>query len=156
AVVSGSFDLRSSPADAAAIIAAAEEMRKATSLDVRLIQIDTVSRVLAGGDENGPKDMGALVNNLAKIQLDTKAHVMALHHIPIDGQQRMRGHGALLGACDTTIGVEKAAGGIRTATVQKQNDGPEDVQLGFNIESVDLSIDSDTGDVTTAPVAIPI
>src|SRR5262249_55559566 len=86
----------------------------------------------------------------------TRAHVMALHHIPIDGQQRMRGHGALLGACDTTLGVEKTAGGLRTAAIHKQNDGTEGERFAFSIDSIELSRDPETGDATTAPVVGPI
>lgn len=118
------------PSGAKLLIDAAADVHNFFGLDVRLIVIDTISRVLAGGDENSPKDMGALVNNLALVHDRTHAHMQGLHHIPIDGQQRMRGHGALLGACDTTVSVEKHDT-IRSATIDKQNDGDEGERVTF-------------------------
>ena len=64
----------------------------------------------------------------------------------------MRGHGALLGAVDTTISVVKTETG-RTATVIKANDAEEGQQVAFNLESVEVERDDD-GE-TTAPVAVP-
>src|SRR6185369_9187567 len=101
-----------------------------TGAVIRLVIVDTLSRALAGGDENSPRDMGALVQNLVCIQEETGAHVHIVHHIPADGTQRLRGHGVVLAAMDTTISIEKV-GAIRTATVVKVNDGPEDEEVTF-------------------------
>jgi hypothetical protein len=154
AVCSGTIDLRTSPADAELIAIHASHLRDVTGFDVRLIVIDTISRALAGGDENSSKDMGALIGNLTIIQERTGAHVQAVHHIPVDGTQRLRGHGALLGACDTTVGVEKV-GKLRTATTVKQNDGPEGERVVCDLMSVELYRDPVTDQATTAPVVIP-
>jgi hypothetical protein len=51
-------------------------------------------------------------------------------------QNRMRGHGALLAACDTTLRIE--GGTLRTATIEKTNDGAEGERIAFAIESVEL------------------
>jgi hypothetical protein len=153
AVVADSIDLRSSPADADAIIACAAEIADRTGQAVRLIVIDTASRALAGGDENGPIDMGRFVANLAKVQHETGAHIMVLHHVPVDGN-RMRGHTALLAACDTTIRIEKI-GTVRAASIEKTNDGADGEQVAFTIESVDLGHHPETGETTTAPICIP-
>jgi hypothetical protein len=142
------------PSGAKLLIDAAADVHNFFGLDVRLIVIDTISRVLAGGDENSPKDMGALVNNLALVHDRTHAHMQGLHHIPIDGQQRMRGHGALLGACDTTVSVEKHDT-IRSATIDKQNDGDEGERVTFALEGVELYYDPETKQATTAPVVVP-
>jgi AAA domain len=119
-----------------------------------LIEIDTVSRVLAGGDENSSKDIGALIGTLTYIQEATNAHIGLLHHVPHD-QQRMRGHGALLAACDTTVHVENA-GAFRTARLDKTNDGAEGESLAFTFASVELHHDPDTGQITTAPIVQPV
>lgn len=155
AVVSETIDLRSSPEDAYAVIDCARDVRDQVGGELHLIQIDTASRAMAGGDENSSKDMGAFVNNLALIQKATGAHVMVLHHVPLDSQDRMRGHGALLAACDTTIRLERS-GDIRTGTVIKTNDGDEGERVAFTIASVELCRDEETGDITTAPVAVPV
>jgi hypothetical protein len=120
-----------------------------------LIIIDTVSRVLCGGDENSPAVMGAYVANSGKLQNVTGAHVLSIHHVPQEGKVRLRGHGSLLGSLDTVVAVEKV-GAIQTATVDKENDGPEDGQIAFTLKSIFLSIDPDTREETTAPVVVPV
>src|SRR5262249_25243679 len=50
-------DLRTGQVDTEAIIAAAQEVAKARGVPVIWIIFDTLSRVLAGGDENSSKDM---------------------------------------------------------------------------------------------------
>jgi hypothetical protein len=92
--------------------------------------------------------MGALVTTTARLQEATKAHVLLVHHIPHDGE-RMRGHGALLGAVDTTVAVVNT-GSIRTAKVVKANDGEEGEGISFAVEGVEISPDG-----TTAAVAVP-
>jgi hypothetical protein len=66
-------------------------------------------------------------------------------------QQRMRGHGALLAACDSTLRVEKLST-TRAATLEKSNDAAEGAKLAFTLASIELHRDADTGQVTTAPV----
>jgi AAA domain len=153
-IVSGHIDLRTSRDSAEVIIEYAEKLSEIGEVPTTLILIDTVSRSLAGGDVNTPKDMGSLVGNLAHIQERTGAHVTALHHIPADGTQRLRGHGALLGACDTTVKVE-SFGTYRAAMVDKVNDGPDREQVTFDLKSVELHYDQETNTTTTAPVVIP-
>jgi hypothetical protein len=153
-IVSGHVDLRTSQDSAEQIIEYAEKLSEIGEVPTTLILIDTVSRSLAGGDENSPKDMGSLVGNLAHIQERTGAHVTALHHIPADGTQRLRGHGALLGACDTTIKVE-SLNSCRAATIDKVNDGPDGERVTFDLKSIELHFDPETDTTTSAPVVIP-
>lgn len=125
------------------------EVMRDTGCPVGLIVIDTLSRAMCGGDENSAKDMGAVVATAAKLQEMTKAHVMFVHHMPHE-TDRMRGHGALLGAMDTTIHVTKGSG-ARTATVVKANDSEEGESVAFTLESVVIGTDG-----TTAPVVVPL
>jgi hypothetical protein len=153
AVLSGSLDFRSNGTAADGIIEYAKRWKDDDGTETRLIIGDTVSRLIAGGDENSPKDVGAFINNVARIQDATGAHILLIHHVPHE-QNRMRGHGALLAACDTTIKIEKC-GDIRTATVEKNNDGEEGEAVAFKLESQELGKDPDTGQMTTAPVVRP-
>jgi hypothetical protein len=98
--------------------------------------------------------MGNFVSNVTRIVQETGAHVMLVHHSPADNPQKLRGHTALLGACDTTILVSKA-GQFRRAEVMKANDADEGVAFTFDLESVELGTDQD-GNVTTAPVVVRI
>ena len=87
--------------------------------DAGLVIVDTVSRALCGGDENSPKDMGALIANLGRIQGDADIHLLLTHHQPAE-KERMRGHGALLGAVDTTVHVTKTTAGRLAEVVKSQ------------------------------------
>lgn len=148
AIVGGVYDFRQ-PATADQIAAICAEVEKATGLPVVLVIIDTVSRALAGGDENSPKDMGALIMTGGRIQEKcSTAHILWVHHIPHDSD-RLRGHGALLGAVDTTISVSNG-GTVRTAKVVKANDSEEGEGVTFTIEGVTIAPDG-----TMAPVAVP-
>ena len=147
AVVGGVYDFRA-PDNVKAIIAIVRDLEAETGESIALIVIDTISRALCGGDENSPKDMGAIVAATSRLQTETKAHVLWVHHMPQDGAERLRGHGALLGAMDTTVHVAKS-GGLRTATVIKSNDAEEGESIAFTLESIII------GEDTTAPVVIP-
>lgn len=155
ALVSGAVNMLSNQEHVVEIAGHAASLKEKTKLPTVLIVIDTVSRVLCGGDENSPKDMGAFVANVAQLQEVTGAHVLLIHHVPQDGNVRLRGHGALLGSLDTVVAIEKS-GAIRTATVQKDNDGVEDRQIAFDLKSVTLSIDPDTLEETAAPIVISV
>src|SRR5690606_41941058 len=65
-------------ADTERVIKLAEEVAKRAPL--KLIVIDTLSRVIAGGDENGPVDMTAFIKNVDRIRRATGAHIMIVHH----------------------------------------------------------------------------
>jgi hypothetical protein len=153
AFMGGVFDFRQL-STVAEIIAIVREVETSTKQRVVLIVVDTLSRALCGGDENSPKDMGAIVAATGRLQDETGAHVLWIHHMPIDGTERLRGHGALLGAVDTTIHVVKGADGTCVGTVIKANDSEEGESVSFKFESVTIGEDAD-GNPTTAPVVIP-
>ena len=153
AIVGGVMDFRDSrTADLVASIVA--EVEAETRAEMVLILVDTVSRALSGGDENSPRDMGALITTIGRIQAKTKAAILLVHHTPQEGPERLRGHGALLGAMDTTVNVEKLTDGLRTATVAKANNSEEGEAVSFTFESVVIGTD-DEGQDTTAPVVVP-
>jgi hypothetical protein len=149
AIMGGVFDFRDQERTAVAVTGIVRQVEAELGEKVVLIIIDTISRALAGGDENSSKDMGAIVGTTARLQEKTGAHIAWVHHVPVDAGERLRGHGALLGALDTTINVEKLASGLRTATVVKANDSEEGERIAFTLTSVDI------GPETTAPVVVP-
>jgi hypothetical protein len=153
AIIGGVYDFRNR-GTIGNIIQIARQVEMATGEQLVLIIIDTLSRALCGGDENSPKDMGTIVAATTLLQHGTRAHIKWLHHIPIDGSERMRGHGALLGAMDTTLHVLKGTDGTRSATVVKANDSEEGEQVAFTLESIVIGQEGSVE--TTAPVIIPI
>jgi len=150
-VIRGPLDFRE-PAVATSIVATVEDLARRHGCDAGLVIIDTVSRALCGGDENSPKDMGLLVANISRIQAGDDVHVAMTHHQPAE-KERMRGHGALLGAADTTVHVTKNGAG-RLAEVVKSSDHEEGQRIGFALKSVIIDQDDGYGDPVTAPVVV--
>ena len=70
-------------------------------MPVGLIVIDTLSRVMAGGNENAPEDMGALVRNIDRLRDETGGAVLLVHHSGKDLSRGARGHSLLRAATDT-------------------------------------------------------
>ncbi|MGU9978777.1 AAA family ATPase [Phreatobacter sp. HK31-P] len=156
AVATGFFDLCMADTDTEKLTRTCRTLADICGCPVVWIIVDTVAQVLAGGDENSGRDMGALVSHLAKLQQATGAHVSVIHHVPHAEQQRMRGHGALLGAADTAIRVEHDPDKpCRIAKVEKANDGPDDAAVAFTLGSVTLTTDPESGKDTTAPIVLP-
>jgi hypothetical protein len=119
------------------------------------IAFDTLNRVLGGGDENSSKDMGAVIASIDRIQRETNAHCSLVHHVPHDRNDRMRGHGSVLGAVDMTVRITKD-GDTVNLEVDKANDLVDKPRYAFTFKSVVLCFDPDTGTETSAPVMVPM
>ena len=132
-------------ADLAAMVKA-----KAPGLPL-LIVIDTLSRIMAGGDENSAQDMTALIRNIDAIREITGAHVMLVHHTGKDTARGARGHSSLRAATDTEIEVANEEG-ARAAMVTKQRDYQGGETFAFSLKSVVLGIDQDGDEVTSCTV----
>lgn len=151
AVIDDTVDLRTNKVDANRIIAAALQHAEQIGLPVVLIVIDTMNRALAGGDENGPKDMGAFIAALDRIYRTVKCHVSVVHHTPADRTDRMRGHTSATAAFDLTVSITRSNGAVVVA-VEKGNDLVEKPEFRFEFKSVPLPVEPET----TAPVLVPI
>lgn len=149
-MVRGPLDFRDTNV-AAAVVGSLTDLARRYDCDAGLLIVDTVSRALCGGDENSPKDMGALIANLGRIQGRVELHLLLTHHQPAE-KERMRGHGALLGAVDTTVHVTKSAT-ARLAEVVKSSDHEEGQRIAFSLKSVTIGQD-EHGDPITAPVVV--
>ena len=77
-----------------------------------LIVIDTVGRALAGGNENGPDDMGSFVTAIDRLREKLNCAVIAVHHVGKNASLGGRGHSLLHCAVDTEIRIERRVGGI--------------------------------------------
>lgn len=146
------LDLLHPDADVDRVIALAMEI--ATRAPLRLIVIDTLSRVLAGGDENGPVDMTAFVKNIDRIRQATGAHVMVIHHTGKDIARGARGHSSLRAATDTEIEISVEPDGTTKAVITKQRDHQSGDEYPFSLKPVALGIDQD-GDAIASCVIVP-
>jgi hypothetical protein len=119
---------------------------------IELVVVDTLSRALAGGDENGPRDMGAFIRNLDQLRLLTKAHALVIHHTGRDESRGARGHASLKAAADTEIELSMdETTKNATATVRKQRDRVGGEEFGFRLQSVDIGKNSH-GEASTSCV----
>lgn len=124
-------------------------------LPVGLIVIDTLSRVMAGGNENQPDDMGALVRNIDHLRAETGAAILLVHHTGKDLSRGARGHSLLRAATDAEIEVShEAESKIITVSVTKQRDYATDGDFGFTLRRIELGQDED-GDAITSCVVEP-
>jgi len=113
-----------------------------------LVVLDTLSRSIAGGDENAASDITRVVDAADWIRDELGAGVLIVHHGGKDPTRGARGHSALTAACDTVIRVEE-----RVAYVEKVRDGIAGETLPFELEVVHLGIDQDGDPRTTCVVA---
>ncbi|PZP56479.1 MAG: hypothetical protein DI586_03555 [Micavibrio aeruginosavorus] len=112
--------------------------------EVRFIILDTLSRLLAGGNENSPDAMGAFIKNCDLIREATGATVMAIHHTGKDDGRGARGHSSLRAAADTEIEVKKAKGTQQiTVEVTKQRDYETGQKMTFDLQSIEVGKDED-------------
>lgn len=122
-----------------------------------LVIIDTLSRVIAGGNENDSADMGALVRNSDRLRELTGAHIAWVHHSGKDVARGARGHSLLRAAVDTEIEVtHDVATGIRYAKVTKQRDlGSHGLELCAKLRPIELGLNQ-WGRPVTACVVDPV
>ena len=102
-----------------------------------LVVLDTLNRVMPGGDENSPEDMGKAIKAATTIAEKTSAFVLIVHHSGKDEQRGPRGHSSLRAAVDTEIEVKKD-GAQRQLRITKQRDGQDDLAYAFTLEVVDI------------------
>lgn len=139
-----------SPPDRARLVDTVNEAARRASLPVRLVVIDTLSRAMAGGDENGAGDMTMAVSEIDAIRAATGAHVMLVHHCGKDEARGARGHSSLRAAVDTEIEVSRDdASGISTAFITKQRDLPKGEPMPYRLKVVELGTDRRGEDITS-------
>jgi hypothetical protein len=121
---------------------------------VRLIIIDTLSRAMAGGNENSPDDMGALVTSADRVRTETGAHVLFIAHTGKDATKGIRGHSLLRAAIDTEIIVERGENGIIEARVTKQRDLEIAGVFTFKLKTVELGTNRRGKPITSCVVEV--
>jgi hypothetical protein len=149
----GPINLRD-PGDVALLVAFIREAESEHGEKCGAVFVDTLSRALSGGDENGPEDMGALIAGADTVRLATGASVFLVHHLGKDESRGARGHSSLKAALDTEIEVT-AKNDMRIATVTKQRDLPSGTRFAFRLASVELGRDTD-GDAVSSCVVEPV
>lgn len=139
AIIPISINLLDPAADTERLIAAITKAQGEMQKPVRLVILDTLSRALAGGNENAPDDMGALVANIDRVRQVTGAHVNGVHHSGKDTAKGARGHSLLRAATDTEIEITRASkDSPSVATVKKQRDLEIEGEWIFKLTTIEL------------------
>ena len=128
-----SVDLRHPNADTKPLAELIRKVQTKENQTVKLIVIDTLSRALAGGNENDSAELGALVRNFDYIRASCNSHLMVVHHSGKDKAKGARGHSLLRAATDTELEVAD-----RTITATKQRDMEMGKPVGFELKTVEL------------------
>lgn len=154
AIVPMPLNLLDPEADRDRIIATIAYAQRICGFRVGLIIGDTLSRAMAGGNENASEDMGALVTNSDAIRAECKAHFMWIHHSGKDQARGARGHSLLRAATDTEIEVTREDGMPPIARTKKQRDLPNDGEFPFILKVIELGTNR-RGKAVTSCVVVP-
>lgn len=137
AILPVAIDMLNPSGDVEGVLDAINKTNKITGLPVVMTVMDTLSRAMAGGNENGPEDMGALVMNSTRLQQQAKTHVAWVHHSGKDQAKGARGHTSLRAATDTEIEIV-AEGPSHCARVTKQRDLECVGEFPFTLKVIEL------------------
>jgi hypothetical protein len=152
AVIPCPIDLLNPEADVPNLLRLIDDVEGQLDMPVVMVVIDTLSRALVGGDENGAPDMGAFVANVDRIR-QVGPHCLIVHHTGKDAAKGARGHSSLRAAVDTEIELRPGSAGKEAiASVVKQRDMPGDDAFAFDLIDVELGYDEDGDAVGSAVV----
>lgn len=153
AAITSSVNLLDPAADTGRLIETIKAAEDHIEQPVVLVVIDTLSRAMAGGEENTPEDMGALVGNAQRIINETGAHVAFVHHSGKDKTKGARGHSSLFGAVDTEIEILRdPQSKVCTCHARKQRDLELHEDFSFELETVKLGFNSRNKPITSCIV----
>jgi KaiC/GvpD/RAD55 family RecA-like ATPase len=147
ALVRFPIDLRSNDANLKELLALVRDAEAETGEKCVWIVVDTLSRAIAGGDENSPVDMGRIVVAADRIRAETGAHFTYVHHTGKDTARGARGHSLLRAATDSEI---EATPGALKVTKQRDMEGGE--AYGFVLSDVYIGDDPDGKPIHSAVV----
>jgi hypothetical protein len=133
------LNLHREDGDTLRVIEAAKAAASRMPVPVGLVVVDTLSRAMAGGNENSPEDMTAFVEQVDLIRSALPAHLVAVHHCGKDSARGARGHSSLRAATDTEIEVSRDPGSkTSVARVTKQRDLEGGAEYPFQLVPVEL------------------
>jgi hypothetical protein len=135
--ITTNVDLLNPKADTNKLISTIQKAESLSDKPIKMVVLDTLSRAMAGGNENSPEDMGALVINSDKIRSVTSAHTCWIHHSGKDQAKGARGHSLLRAATDTEIEVS-AKDGYSIASIRKQREFEGGQEYAFKLTGVAL------------------
>ena len=121
------------------------ELRRIPNL--RVLVLDTLSKLIAGQNENDNAVMSLVVDIAEKISKELGILVLFIHHTGKDAARGLRGGSALEAGVDSAICVDRPEkGDVRVATVAKLKGGVDGGTFNFKLQLVDLGRADEDGD----------
>jgi RecA-family ATPase len=117
-----------------------------------LVIVDTLSRTMAGANENSPEHMTQMLSIFGSLQSMTGAHVMLVHHTGKDESVGARGHSSLRAAADVEVKIQRGAAGERSLEITKGRDDADGQTYGFRLDVIELGQDEDGDPISTCIV----
>lgn len=155
AVIPVTINLLDPKADRQALVDTIAEAAATMGAKVKLTVIDTLSRAMAGGNENAPDDMGALVASADMVRQETGSHVCFIHHSGKDDARGARGHSLLRAATDTEIEISRQdSNAPSVARVTKQREMEIEGEFVFTLDPVTLGTNR-RGKPVTSCIVVP-
>ena len=152
------IDMRTSADGTIALI---EEIKKIDricyemfSCHVGAVVLDTLNRMLMGGDDTKAEHIGAFVKHSTMLREQLAVTVIAIAHTPKEaGRSDPRGHSSLVGDSDLTMFVRKNPDGAPNDwKITRNKAGPEGDRHEFRLRQIKLSKEDDDDPVTTCVV----
>lgn len=155
AMLARSLDLVTKPGveEASEIVSEAMEVIEAASgVPVRLIVLDTASRMMPGAVDSEPKDMKAFLDGVETLREETGAHVLIIHHSGKDKDRGMRGSSMLRDYSDCVIEITPGDASPSVATIEKMKDGEDGAKYRFTLQQTAIGHDNDGDEITSCVV----
>lgn len=103
-----------------------------------LIIVDTVSRALAGANENDQADASGFVAACDELRARYKCALLLVHHSGHGDKRRARGSSVFRAALDAEYSLSCAPDGMRTLTCTKSKDSEPPAPMNFKLQDVVL------------------
>lgn len=154
-LLQSAIDLWRPDGDTGPLIAEIKAIAAMHADPLRLVVIDTLATAIGGADEISGKDMGAVMKNISRINSETGAHVMLVHHMNAEGK-KLRGHTSIYANLDQVIFVTRnEETKVRKVVLDKQKDDEDGVTFSFELLSMEIGTRDDGRPITSCVVVEP-
>lgn len=119
---------------------------------VGVVVIDTLAQTTPGGNENAGEDMGKALAHCKRVHQATGALVLLVHHSGKDQAKGARGWSGLRAAADAEIEVVRLDNGARYLRLSKSKDGEDNLEWGFELQTVHLGVNARGKAITSCVV----
>ncbi|MEW8288788.1 MAG: AAA family ATPase [Candidatus Thiodiazotropha endolucinida] len=148
AIIPSSINLLNPESDTQPLIEFVKRLQGAKGQPCIKMTIDTLSRAMAGGNENDSQDMGRLVFHADKIREEIGCCLEFIHHSGKDASRGARGHSILRAATDSEVEITNNDG-LHVARVTKQRDLEVGDEFAFKLRQVIIGQDAYGHSITT-------